>query len=118
MFGAKQSAIDQIKLVPGDEHPALVQVEAYMAFGVTRRMDDGNASSKRKNVPIFDGIRDGNALVCLCFSYQFLHLVTKAFWHGLERGFEILGIEPAELLCSFDIRLLGTVAYHLCSFGG
>ena len=118
MFGAEQFAIDQIELVPSDKYSILVQVEAYMAFGVAWCMDYGNASTKRKNIPVFNSLRDGNALICLCFDYQFLHLITKAFRHGVECGFEILGVESAELLRSFDKGLLSFMAYNISSFTG
>lgn len=63
-----------------------------MAFSVAWRMDDGNPSSKRKNITVFNRTRNNDTLIRFCFSHQLLHLATKAFWHGVERDLEIFFI--------------------------
>lgn len=69
MFWAEQFAIDQIELVTSDEYSILVKIEAYMAFRVAWCMNYGNASTKRKDIPVFDSLRDSNTFIGLCFGY-------------------------------------------------
>ncbi len=40
-----------------------------MAFRMAWCMNYGNASTKRKDIPVFNSLRDSNAFIGLCFGY-------------------------------------------------